>query len=300
VQQCLHPLPDICNDQCHFCNSANGVCQVTKVPCDDNNFCTYDECVVGYGCNHTYTPCPAFTDPDLLCTTPKCDAILGCIPNVDTCDDSNPCTTDTCVGVNNCTNIIPFDICDDSNNCTTDRCLSGSTNITCQYDNITCIAANACEVVVGCDPQSGCVKLPLNCTAPADWCLVPVCDTYGGCTSTARTCIVDDPNCYVGVCDSENQQCTKQERPNFSTIYHSAGVTCYFAYNQATTAAAITGGVIAGIVVGGVVFAGIFSFSARKAYIRMQMRKGNMGATQSNPLYEQGNKGGVNPLFAGR
>jgi len=74
-------------------------------------------------------------------------------------------------------------------------------------------------------------------------------------------------------------------------------LTCYAFYNKAQTAAIITGGVLAGVIVGAVVFAAVAAVAARKAYLYMQLKQGNMGAAQSNPLYTPGATGGENPLF---
>jgi len=81
------------------------------------------------------------------------------------------------------------------------------------------------------------------------------------------------------------------------TTKKGGGVTCYAFYNKAQTIGIITGGVVAGIVVGAVVFAAVAAVAARKAYLYMQLKQGNMGAAQSNPLYTPGANGGENPLF---
>jgi len=90
------------------------------------------------------------------------------------------------------------------------------------------------------------------------------------------------------------------QRPSWTTITTTkgGGLTCFAYYDKAATAGAITAGVVAGIVIAAVVFAALAAVGARKAYLYMQMRQGNMGAAQSNPLYAPSRTGGVNPLFA--
>lgn len=56
---------------------------------------------------------------------------------------------------------------------------------------------------------------------------------------------------------------------------------------------------MAAIIVAAVIFAVLAALAARKAYLFMQLRQGNMGAAQSNPLYTPGTASGENPLFAG-
>jgi hypothetical protein len=93
--------------------------------------------------------------------------------------------------------------------------------------------------------------------------------------------------------------CVPTQRANFATITSANGQTCYALYNKAATGAIIAGGVIAAIVVAAVIFAALAALAARKAYLYMQLRQGNMGAAQSNPLYTPGTASGENPLFAG-
>jgi len=75
-------------------------------------------------------------------------------------------------------------------------------------------------------------------------------------------------------------------------------VTCFAYYNQAATGGIIAAGIIAAIVIAAVIFAALAAVGARQAYIYMQMKQGNMGAAQGNPLYSPSNAGGESPLYS--
>jgi len=137
------------------------------------------------------------------------------------------------------------------------------------------------------------------CPIPDDFCKINICDEKLGCLPIDKTCLVDDADCYVGVCDSANKQCTTQQRPDWTTIttQKGGGVTCFAYYNKAATAGVITAGALAGIIVAAVVIAAVAAVGARKAYLLLQLRQGNMGAAQGNPLYSPSPAGGENPLF---
>jgi hypothetical protein len=126
-----------------------------------------------------------------------------------------------------------------------------------------------------------------------------LCDDLVGCIEVPRGCVVDDADCYVGVCDSEKKECKTNQRPDWTTItsQKGGGVTCFVLYEKAKTAAIISGGIIAAIVVAAVVFAALAALAARKAYLFMQLRQGNMGGAMGNPLYVPTQGSGVNPLY---
>jgi len=288
---------DPCNPQ--TCNGTNGNCDVIPVLCNDNNVCTNDSCVGTSGapvCNFATYPCPN-SDP---CTPGVCNSTVGCLPGVSHCEDNNPCTEDVCIGPSTCNNTLIANVCDDANACTDDLCDStGATlDAACTHKNTTCVAPSICQNVSGCNTTSGCTFIAAVCPPSADWCQVPICDDTVGCLLSPKPCIVKDPDCYVGNCDSLKQQCTQTALPNWESIPSSQkGVTCYAFYNKAKTAAIITAGVIAGVVVGAVVFAAVAAVAARKAYLYMQLRQGNIGAAQNNPLFAPPGGAGTNPLF---
>jgi hypothetical protein len=78
------------------CDLVSGTCNTSVINCDDANVCTTDSCGVVDGkatCSHAAVPC----EPSDSCHEAKCDSKLGCLITMKNCDDSNSCTTDTCV-----------------------------------------------------------------------------------------------------------------------------------------------------------------------------------------------------------
>ncbi len=147
--------------------------------CDDDNPCTVDACLPGAG-GCTSAPSQQPCADGSLCTLG--DACKGgaCVPGkaLD-CDDSNPCTTDSCqakLGCQHAANTLP---CDDGSNCTTgDQCAGG-----------VCKAAK-----------------PASCD-DGDPCTTAVCDALAGCKNIANTapCSDGDPcttgdTCKGGAC----------------------------------------------------------------------------------------------------
>lgn len=123
----------------------------------------------------------------------------GCVNNID-CNDSNPCTTDTCNSgtcsyspVSGCclTNIE----CDDGNACTTDAC----SNNVCTHTAISCNDNNACTTD-SCNPQTGCFQTAVNCD-DSNPCTVDSCDSQLGCQHASVSCPQGQ------ACNPANGQC---------------------------------------------------------------------------------------------
>jgi hypothetical protein len=95
-------------------------------------------------------------------------ALVGpqCSDDAD-CDDSDPCTTDGCLG-GTCSNT-PMD-CDDSSACTTDYCSEGF----CYNDPINCDDGDPCTTD-SCDATTGCVYTPISCS-PGEVCVDGICE----------------------------------------------------------------------------------------------------------------------------
>ena len=71
--------------------------------CDDSNVCTTDSCETGSGCQHANTT-NSCSDGN-ACTTGDVCAGGACAPGGPTnCNDSNPCTDDSCVPLSGCVN----------------------------------------------------------------------------------------------------------------------------------------------------------------------------------------------------
>lgn len=120
-------------------------CDVPGV-CADNDACTDDECSPILGCVNSATACNDFND----CTTDSCHSIAGCqfTPNNLPCDDGDACTIDTVCSAGTCGGGTAL-TCNDSNPCTDDSCdsLSG-----CQFafNALACDDGNDCTLDDAC------------------------------------------------------------------------------------------------------------------------------------------------------
>jgi hypothetical protein len=127
------------NDSC----GSNGFCTIrpNSDPCgSDDNDCTEDKCAGGI-CIHPATTDPCGDDGD-ECTNDVCNGGFCTHPSTGMCDcngagdcdDSNPCTDDSCDGSGQCQYADNSDPCgDDNNECTDDLCSGGS----CMHENNT-------------------------------------------------------------------------------------------------------------------------------------------------------------------
>ena len=168
--------PDAPPDDCNLYQCVRGGCQaVFTIPCNDNNSCTLDHCP-NHAC--TYTPLPdggachagGACVTDGICAAGQC---LGGTPV--SCNDGNPCTTDSCDPVSGCRHVAA--VCDDHNECTRDFCS---------------LATGQCIF----DPQS---NTPCGNTdgdvCTTDYCVDGACAGHGGL-------VCDDGNlCTVDLCD---------------------------------------------------------------------------------------------------
>jgi len=133
-----------------------------------------------------------------------------CTTNAD-CDDSNDCTTDTCVS-GTCSNT-PI-VCNDNDACTTDSC---DPALGCYYEPISCDDGDLCTTD-SCNPVSGCVYDPITCSDGElcidGVCVVPagcgngVCELGEDCYSCPDDCISGQgegtcDTCFKGVCDGK-------------------------------------------------------------------------------------------------
>jgi len=146
-------------DQC-----TDGTCKAggaNNLSCpDDGQVCTAEVCVVGVGCTHPTAEANDRTcNDDFNCTSSdKCtsgvcrgnsNCAAGFVCTVDgtcqatgctiSCDDNNPCTTDSCVG-NVCTNAANSLTCIDGQSCTDPDVCS----------NKACVGTNTCVSGASC------------------------------------------------------------------------------------------------------------------------------------------------------
>ncbi|MBM4356364.1 MAG: hypothetical protein FJ109_21655, partial [Deltaproteobacteria bacterium] len=142
--------------------------------CDDLNPCTSDSCDPATGCLHAANTAPC-DDADACTLGDVCD--LGACKSGSAldCDDSNPCTDDSCNPKSGCKHVTNALDCDDGNACTVDdKCDGGK----CKSKSmLSCSDENPCTTD-SCNPAVGCLHV-IN-SAP--------CDDGDVCT-TADKCI---------------------------------------------------------------------------------------------------------------
>ena len=175
------------------CNT--GLCVAgKKTVCDDNSVCTVDSCDSKTGkCvfDGTAVEGDACDADGSVCTVgDKCKLGLCVAGAGKNCDDSNPCTDDSCNAKTGCVhlfNVLPCDA--DNNPCTVgDLCANGNCGVGPKKN---CDDSNVCTVDA-CDTQNG------NCTHLGASLDGKVCDDLSLCTLT--------DNCVAGVCKGGAQK----------------------------------------------------------------------------------------------
>ncbi len=261
----------IAQNQGAQCNADNSVCSVgdacnagvclpgPQVNCNDNNACTDDSCNPATGCTHTANASPC-TDNN-ACTVGDVCSASGCVPGaVKNCNDSNPCTLDTCDTVSgNCVFSNSTATCDDGNACTSaDKCTAGAcvgTAITCNDGNTctddACIAATGCKYTantVPCNDGNACTTGDtcsgglcsstgtVNCN-DANPCTTDVCNSATGCQNNANAAICDDGNACTNGDVCANKACagagiTCNDNNLCTTDSCNPGTGCVFAVNN--------------------------------------------------------------------
>lgn len=120
------------------CDNSTGQCTHTPTSgtCDDGNACTMSDHCVNGACAGTVVNC----DDGNPCTDDTCNSLTGCIHtnNTAACDDGDACTlNDTCA--NGACVGGPRRNCNDSNPCTADSC-NPATGCVHTNDNTVCCA----------------------------------------------------------------------------------------------------------------------------------------------------------------
>lgn len=110
--------------------------------CDDNQPCTLDSCVKTAGCDNK--PNDGGTCKVDACSTEgKCIGTSCVGSDTASCDDENPCTSDSCDAKSGCTHAPKKGECSDGNGCTADD---------------VCNATGKCTGGKGCDVNATCKK----------------------------------------------------------------------------------------------------------------------------------------------
>ncbi|MBN2192073.1 MAG: hypothetical protein JW751_04595 [Polyangiaceae bacterium] len=178
----------------------NNVCVADKpAACDDGNSCTTDVCNATSACTHVNRPAGSSCNDGNACTgSDVCDGSANCAGTYITCNDSNPCTDDSCNPAAGC--VFTNDnsnTCSDGKTCTTDTCSGG----TCVYSpsHAVCDDGNSCTDDA-CDPPTGnattgCRNTNDDSNSCTDGrsCTTDAC-VSGTCTPTPNDAVCDDGN----------------------------------------------------------------------------------------------------------
>ncbi len=191
------------------CDPVNGCFWTANTnPCDDGNACT-----AGDVCKNGACKSGAVIDPKVACddsnpcTNDTCDTVLGCVHtnNTSACDDGSQCTTSDLCGGGKCVGT-PVN-CDDANPCTNDQCNAADGTCFWTANNAACDDGNACTSGDAC-VQSKCVgSTPKTCD-DGNPCTTDSCDSKtGACGHVNNTATCDDGNpctlndtCAAGAC----------------------------------------------------------------------------------------------------
>jgi cysteine-rich repeat protein len=179
----------------------NKVCVPTGQPsCDDDNLCTNDACDAAQGCIHLLNSVPC-NDGD-KCTTDDICQLGECVGGGGlVCDDSNPCTADSCAPKIGCQFTPVNGACDDGNACTLNEqcgnglCIAGAM--------LGCDDTNVCTTD-SCDPESGCIYAFNNAAcSDDDICTINESCVAGQCVSESMLACDDENPCTDDSCDPE-------------------------------------------------------------------------------------------------
>ncbi|MBM4345513.1 MAG: hypothetical protein FJ100_19245, partial [Deltaproteobacteria bacterium] len=166
------------------------------VQCDDGNACTSDACdPASGGCKYANTAAPC--DDGNACTlSDGCkDAVCSGAPAQ--CNDSNPCTTDSCNPKTGCANTANTSPCDDGNACSTgDLCAGGACKGIAQDPKALCDDGNPCTTET-CTATDGCLyNLSSAGCDDGNPCTTGDQCKNGQCTSGTNTCgCAQDSDC---------------------------------------------------------------------------------------------------------
>jgi hypothetical protein len=215
------------------CNGAEvcqaGVCAAGQaLNCNDNNACTTDSCNASTGCvNAVRGDGSACSDGNACNGSETCQSGTCAAGTPPTCNDNNPCTSDSCNATSGCTftNKANGSSCADGNQCNGgETCQAGA----CQPGTApNCDDGKTCTADA-CDPAQGCTHAPVasctGCTTASECnddnpCTADAC-TGGTCTNTVRAdgtacsdnlfCTVGE-TCVAGVCGGGTANCQSQQ-----------------------------------------------------------------------------------------
>ncbi len=199
---CSHAYSTAACDDGNACTNNDvcwsGVCTAgAGAPkCADGNPCTDDTCNAKAGCTFAHNTAPC-SDGDGCTIGDACAGGACAAGKPESCNDGNPCTTDSCLKAKGCIHAINGAACDDGQACTSQDTCSGGVckgkpggcddQNPCTDD--ACTAAGACTHnanSLGCDDGDPCTsgdKCMLGaCKGPK-----PACDDGNACTTDTCT-----------------------------------------------------------------------------------------------------------------
>ena len=209
---CVGGAPTVCADA-HDCTDDSCVdgqgClfQSVNAKCDDLNVCTSDTCDPQSGCTYQNNNAVACEIAD-KCYEPGLCTGGSCLPgNKLNCDDSNPCTDDSCDPDVGCLNVP-----NDNNSCSDNDACNGlefcSDSVCLAGDPLDCVDAHDCTED-SCNPATGCVNAPTDGACDdGNSCTDDSCSPDAGCQflpnnaiecSDGDECTLDD-YCEAGEC----------------------------------------------------------------------------------------------------
>jgi hypothetical protein len=173
--------------------------------CDDANPCTEDSCDPVKGCIHPAKPDKTACDDGNACTGGDVCLAGKCSGTGLTCDDNNPCTSDTCdVGLQKCVYTNHTNACDDGNRCTVgETCSAGKCG---GGAALPCGDGNVCTTD-SCDPATGCRYANNTLTCAVARCeggkyLAATTCAAGACPAQVATSCDDGKVCTTDSCDA--------------------------------------------------------------------------------------------------
>ena len=204
------------------CDPNTGECEISVVngnACDDGDLCTSgDVCADGWcmgqpvSCNDS-NPCTDDSCQDGVCQHP---VIAGCCLTAGNCHDDNPCTNDWCTDnvcawtlVLSC--CLSADDCVDANVCTSEKCINNKCTTTpvasCCNVDDECSDKDACNGTEACAGHK-CTLGPTPICNDNDVCTTDLCDKVIGCQhAPVLGCCNKDVECDDGVACNGAESC---------------------------------------------------------------------------------------------